>query len=195
MRAVIYARSWLLHAESNAAQSVNGISPPLMAAHGITRVRAVEAVRDSLDAAHVEVIAAHRAEFDRSFLPELADRPWLCTKFDVEWPGVPLGASLNETSLALLGYATRGHRALADCLTLARCFERAAELTDLDAMLARAMRPKVLVEVADKSFDAERNALAKKYGFAWSPDARAWRRRVAIEDAEQLPFRVIEVTP
>lgn len=209
-RAVIRARSWLVKAEANEAQAVNGISPALLAAEGWERDDVMSQV-SAIVTKEADVVVAHRAEFDRSFLPELASHKWLCSKFDIEWPGVPLGASLNETSLALLGYATRGHRAIADCLTLARCFERVADIKDrwlqatpdgvdraqdnFETWLDRAMRPKILVEVADKSFDAERNALAKQHGFAWTPEARAWRRRIAIEDAERLPFHVIEVTP
>lgn len=58
---------------------------------------------------------------------------------------------------------------------------------------AEALRPKSLYAVADTSFSAERNALAKAAGFRWTPDVREWRATLADEDAEKLPFAVRKV--
>lgn len=204
-RAIVHARSYLVIGDSNAAESVNRIPVRLLAPTRwtLTRAQAVEMACSFANGATqngADVLAAHNADFDRAFLPELNDRRWLDTKSDCEWPGVPTGASLNETSLALLGYAVRGHRALADCLTIARCFEKTAELleytegsTGFDKWLAHALRPRAVFEVADKRFDEARNAKAKELGFRWDAAAKSWRRRLAIEDAKAMPFEVRRV--
>ena len=197
-RALVKARSLLIVSKTNEAESINRIPCPLLMSHGEMRESAIADAKRLADAA--DVLAAHNADFDRGFLPELADRTWLDTKSDCEWPGVTLGASLNETSLALLGYAVRGHRALADCLTLARCFEKTAALLEyveghagFDKWLARALRPRALFEVADKRFDEARNAKAKELGFRWQPETKSWRKRLALDDAKKLPFEVRRV--
>jgi hypothetical protein len=64
------------------------------------------------------------------------------------------------------------------------------ELADLEAMLARGLRPKARFTVAERGFDEARNALVKANGFTWDASRREWSRTMAIEDAEALPFRV-----
>ncbi len=157
---------------------------------------------------HDCVMAAHNAPFDQGFLPEFDKRTWLDTKADLEWPGATLGASLNETSLQLLGYATRGHRALADCLTIARLLERTAQMIDgrtdmtFESWLTRGLRPKATYINADTTYDLKANDRYKAAGFRWNlsspcpvlpPGQKSWWRRMAKEDVAGLPFAVREV--
>jgi DNA polymerase-3 subunit epsilon len=141
-------------------------------------------------AAAPAVFVAHRAEFDRAFFPrEIAERlPWVCSKFDIEFPKSRLGEALVFVALAHLVPVHESHRALSDTLLLARLFQRCAEMgVDVQATLARAMRPKQRF-VALASF--EQNEVVKAHGFSWNPATRVWERRMAPEDARALPFRV-----
>ena len=205
-RDILDTRSWLIFASTNAAEAVNGMRPALCR-QGEHREIEITSIVDWCEDA--DAIAAHNASFDLAFLPELAALPCIDTCADLEWPGVKLGASLNETALGVLGHATRGHRAIHDVLTLARCFERVSDDMDVqssidvydqcterfDAWLSRALRPKALYEVADKRFDPARNEQAKAAGFRWDAAAKSWRRKLAVEDASALPFKVVEVRP
>jgi len=191
--------STLIRADGNEAEAINripaialGFAPPPDYAW-----RAVGAFIEKKQPHATAAFVAHRASFDRSFYPkEIADsRPWICSKFDIDWPRSKPGASLVEVALAHDVPVAFNHRALADVLLLVRIFERVAELGyDIDAMIAKAMRPKALFEVEDKTFDAERNAQAKALGFAWEAATKSWRRHLAIEDAPTLPFRVRQVS-
>jgi len=142
-------------------------------------------------AAGATAFVAHHAAFDESFTPEPVRRllPWVCSKSDLQWPK-QTKPEPSLVALALehdLGVAV-AHRALADCELLARLFTRARELgADLGAMLARGLRPKAeFVSLAP----FEQKDVVKAHGFAWFPDRKEWRRRMAIEDAAALPFRV-----
>ena len=207
-RAILDARSWLIFASTNDAEAVNGM-PAALCRQGEHREIEITSIIDWCEDA--DAIAAHNAPFDLGFLPELAALPCIDTCEDLEWPGVKLGASLSDTALGVLGHATRGHRAIHDVLTLARCFERVAEQLDerdfggnddgrsprmrFDAWLALALRPKAVYEVADRRFDPARNEQARKAGFRWDAAAKSWRRKLAVEDAAALPFKVVEVQP
>lgn len=194
-RAVLQASSWLVQAPSNAAEHVNGI-PAAVLPQGLSR-RGIEAQVMGY-AADADVIVAHNAEFDRAWLPELANMAWVCSCFDIEWPGRYRAGTIEREgerpghSLVALCLAhgvgvADAHRALADCLLLARLLERVAELGhDIDAMLARAMRPKVKV-VSLAPF--ERKDEVKAAGFRWDPGAKVWWRTIAAEDVAALPFR------
>lgn len=185
---VLAAYSTLLHAEGNPCEAINRIpAAALRTAPG----RADGPWAPVFDfAGRSDAILAHNADFDRGFVPsELRDaKPWICTQRDIEWPR---HAKANPSLVAValehdLGVAA-AHRALADCDLIARLLTRARELgADLDAMLARGLRPKgdfiALVSFEEKD-------KAKAAGFTWNPAARQWQRRMAIEDAAALPFR------
>lgn len=120
--------------------------------------------------------------------------PWVCSKFDLELPSSKLGASCVEMALAHGVPVVSAHRALTDCMLIARTLENVqAAGHDLQAMLAKAMRPKV--KVASLMPYEEGNVTNKAHGFSWeAPPVKAWTRRIAREDIATLPFPVREVS-
>jgi len=136
--------SALARSETNAAEHVNGISVALLS-QAFEQERVWVGVCDLM--AHADVILAHKASFDKSFVEadagfqemwksEPKALPWICTHSHITWPGVEAGAktSNNLTSLALsygVGVLS-AHRALIDVDTLARVLTRLKERgTDL----------------------------------------------------------------
>jgi len=186
----IEAWSTLLEADENPAEPINRISTTALSM-GMARTEAF--ARLLLMVERADIWMAHRAAFDASFLPDMP-RPVVCSKFDIEWPRSKAGASLVEVALAHDVPVHANHRALTDCMLLAKVLERVVELGhDLPTILARAMRPKALFRVSDTNFDEARNALAKAHSFRW--EKPYWVRSMAIEDAASLPFAVTQVSP
>ena len=184
----------LIRSADNSGERHNGIPAAALpdANHGIEVWRRV--VELSLSA---DVIAAHNAEFDRSFvrvagIASLADRPWVCTMTDFLWEG---SSSKKLVEIALgygLGVAS-AHRALTDVDTMARILTRVKELgADLPALFRRAMRPKALF-YAMVSY--ERRQVAKDHGFHWDEPkhGKNWFRYMPPEDTAELPFPVRKV--
>ena len=190
-RCIICAWSDLVVGDGNAAEAINRI-PPAALPHGIEIDSAINLLHAH---AMADALVSHRAEFDRSFLEAAGFRsqvPWICSKFDIEWPRSKVGDGLVPTALAHGVGVTRAHRALTDCLTLAYLFERVAESHDLGPLLERALRPKATFQ-ALVSYD-ERE-MAKSAGFQWDGAKKRWTRRMAAEDAGLLGFRTQEVQP
>lgn len=186
-RTILECFSSLIRGEGNAAEAINAIPAAVLPSardpHDVW-----DRVACLVDKA--DVMAAHRAEFDRSFYPaNLREaKPWLCTKFDVQWPRAKLGAPLTEAALAHGLGISHAHRALTDCLTIARLLERVAEMGhDVGAMIERGLRPKARF-VALVSYDDREKA--KAAGFAWDGTRREWSRTMAVADAAELPFKV-----
>lgn len=178
--------SSLIRGDKNEAQDVNGI-PVAMLPEARDADRVWSAARWVIEPA--EAIVAHHAEFDRQFTPDL-ERPWICSEEDVNWPHSKKGGragSLAHLALSLgLGVAS-AHRAATDVDTLARIFTRLAEKGyDLQAILKHAMRPKAMFHSLASYDDRE---TVKQHGFRWDPAKKIWWRRMAIEDAEKLPFK------
>lgn len=181
----------LIKGESdNAAFPINGI-PSVMLPEAREADRVWSAVRWIIDPA--EVIVAHNSAFDRQFVPDLG-KPFVCSEEDITWPNSQKGGrggSLANLALSLgLGVAS-AHRAATDVDTLSRIFTRLAEKgSDLETMLRHAMRPKAMFH-AMTSYD-ERE-MTKQAGFRWEPSTKTWWRRMFIEDAKELPFKVRQV--
>ena len=182
--------STLIAGDGNAAEAINRIPPAAVIESTGTWAGVAKM------AANATAIVAHNADFDRSFSPPAiqAALPWVCSMSDLAWPRPSESRSLVSIALAHgLGVAT-AHRAIEDCLLIARLFTRARELgADLEAMLERGLRPKALF-VGLAPF--ERNDEMKAAGFAWDRIVkRAWARKMAIEDAAALPFATRQVAP
>ncbi len=189
------AYSSLMRATSNAALPINGIPVDALRTAPTPSVvwSAVEVIALEADA-----ICAHRSQFDRAFVSrELREmRPWFCTKFDLSWPkATRIGESLVPLALAHGLGVSHAHRAMADCDLLSRLFSRVAEMgIDMDAFMSYGLRPKAKCVVRDRSFSAERNALAKAAGFAWDNTTKSWHREMAVADMAALQFAVDVIT-
>jgi DNA polymerase-3 subunit epsilon len=139
------------------------------------------------------VTLAHHADFDRGWFDEnIQSQPWLCTKADIDWPRAGGKRSLVDLALSHGVGVSSAHRAMDDVLTLVRLLERAAELTDVGAMLERGMRPKALYQAL---VTYEQREFAKAAGFSWDGATKRWTRRMAIEDVGALEFDVQRLDP
>lgn len=191
-RSLVKARSWILRAASNEAEAVNGIPTALVSSHPhATDMKLTESWVLGW-AKEADAIVAH-GEFDRKWFGEqIQSLMWIDSCDDIEWPRPSTSRSLVALALAHGVGVSYAHRALVDVMTLVQLFERAAEMTDVAAMLAKAARPRKTYR-AHVSY--ETNALAKERGFRWNPDRKMWVRRLAVEDAtsKEWPFKLEEV--
>jgi DNA polymerase III subunit epsilon len=192
-RCVLATWSELCQAPSNEAQFVNRIDPSALF-YGLTFDQACEGLRGR--AARADALIVHRASFDSAFLPKDLGKPWICSKFDIEWPLSKPGSSLAEVAIAHDVPIVNAHRALADCLLLAQCFERVAMLAQLQpetvkgvgSLLERAMLPRVKIAAVGLSY--EKRQLAKDAGFQWESDMKLWTKRVVETEAQAFKFKV-----
>jgi DNA polymerase-3 subunit epsilon len=196
-RTILECYSSLLAAESNGAERFNGI-PEAVLSEADDPYIAWEITAQA--AARADCVLAHSAQFDRGFAEaarmsyEAVERvlglPWICTMEDALWPQTPASRSLVSIALAHGVAVTSAHRAINDCLLLARLLERMGDDVEpfLEIALGRSLRPK-------KEFIArtpyEQKDEVKAAGFHWN--GTVWSRYMAVEDADQLPFAVVPV--
>ena len=176
----------LIKSEGNAAEKINRIPPTIL-----TDAADPEIVwkRVRILAKKADVYCAHRADFDKGFCPpDVATlRPWLCSKFDMEWPGTDkIGDDLTHLALAHGLGVVHAHRALSDVDTLSRLFARVGEMRGVEGLqklIARALRPKkryiAIVHFLEKD-------KAKERGFAWGWGSQG----VVAEHLRGRPARV-----
>ena len=187
--APISSFSSLIRSTSNDALHVNRIPIGLLVEAPVAEIvwRRVVAIVEQADA-----FVAHRADFDRGFTPEplRSSRPWVCSKYHLEWPDSKPGDGLVHAALAHGVAIATAHRAMADCETVSRLLTRVAERKNLQELFERAMRPRKLF-VSFAPFD-QKDAV-KEAGFSWDdPIVGQWSRNMPPEDVAALPFRAVE---
>lgn len=177
----------VLPAETNDAEKTNKIPVPFLKSAPYLGDVAWPFIR--VLAEHSDCFAAHNASFDKSFFPVdiAALKPWVCTCKGVKWPEHGSSRALVPLALEHKVSVDEAHRALEDCRTLMRLFQRVQEKHDLSAMLERAMGPMVEV-VAQVSYDDRQRA--KDEGFGWDPATKTWRREMLEADVGDLGFPV-----
>lgn len=145
-----------------------------------------------------QAIVAHNAQFDREWMQGFGgDKPWLCTMNDFNFSRANGMRGLVNIAVNYGVPVVSAHRALTDCQLIAGIFDQIRAFgdgdddLDLDALVALAMRPKVLVQAIVSYEDREK---AKDAGFNWDAPYKRWIRRMAVEDIARLPFhtRIIE---
>jgi len=193
---VVEQHSWLVRAEENAAEEVNGIPAEILRTHPRVRDEA------SIDrvvapwALAADAVAAHNAAFDRRFFSaEIRCRPWICTMDDVAWPRGSATKGLDRIAVAHGVPVVAAHRAMTDVDLLARLLERVAELGhNLVEMMQLALQPKARFIVKERAFSEERNELAKKAGFTFDRPTKTWGRFMRPADTVDLPFEVKQMS-
>lgn len=191
-RTILEVFSGLLPAPANEAEAVNGIPAAALPPDDET-ARAYVWKHLARAAARADALCAHQADFDQAFCERCCrtDKTWICTREDVKWPRAAAGTSLIATALAHGVAVVAAHRAINDCLTLARLFEAVPDIAErLEAGLAHALLPKArLVSLAPY----EEREIVKEHGFKWDPKRREWWRYMTVADAAALPFQCREV--
>lgn len=182
---MIEVYSGLIKADSNEAEFVNAIDANLLK----------ECANDPLPfmkdiAMEADAYVAHNAVFDKSFMAPhgFDDKPWICTLEDFTWPIESPSKGLVPIALAHGVGVVAAHRAINDCLLIARLFERVEDSSErLMVALQRAKRPKYrYVSLAP----FEMKDLVKSFNFRWDPDSKEWWRNMSQEDTVELPFKV-----
>lgn len=191
-RAVLAQQSFLLPAETNAAEPINRI-PAVVTRLPQPWKQALLWFQNLLGAA--DVLVAHNAAFDRQWfgrgeLPAVT-QPWLCSMDDMRWPAdrqLRSRPSVRDLALAYGVPVWAAHRALTDCIYLAEVFARCE---DLEQQLLQGLEPRQLVR-AKVSYDDRQ--LARDAGFRWNdPIKGAWARRMSEREIQELSFPVAPV--
>lgn len=184
-QAVDIYSSLIRHDGGNDAEEINNI--PVAMVRAAPRPEIVwKRIGRMIDAS--DLIVSHRVEFDYQFLPgDLRDqRPWCCSKFDIEWPFGKNGSDLLHLALANGCGVVHAHRALSDTEVLARIFARTMERHDIHEILKQALRTKVLVISLAPFMQKD---TVKEYGFAWNAEDKIWYKWMPREDVGKLPFK------
>lgn len=181
---------------TNAAAEINGIPESLLAT--VCDDEAVWRAAGRL-AEKADCFLAHNASFDRAFAaamldPRLEDgqpatpTPWICSMDDVTWPLPAPSRSLTAIALAHGVPVVSAHRALTDCLTLARLLENCAMRgVDVRAMLEEGLRRALLPRYRFVSLEPyARKDEVKAAGFRWDDAKREWWRTMSEEDAAKV---------
>ncbi len=134
-RSILQSYSTLLPCNENPVENINHIKADVTLSNFYLGLMDVTIRMMAYDA---QVCVAHYAEFDKRFIATLPDtvrqiildKPWICTKANFTWPVSLSRLRLEDICKAMGVPYINAHRALADCLLLAQCFEKVEDLED-----------------------------------------------------------------
>ena len=155
-----------------------------------------DAVADYLQG--VDLIIAHNAQFDRTFLettfPFLPAKAWGCLMYDVDWDKQGISSHKLEYIAYKFGFFYEGHRAINDCLAgvhlLAQKLPNSQESV-LKELLIQSAAIRFKLYAVNSPYDSKE--LLKARGYRWSMNQndkyRAWSIEL-IEDkvAEEINY-------
>ena len=195
---IVSTWSTLVVHHENAATHVNRI--PLEAlGHGMLQSMAVDRTSELL--LGVDVVLGWHVDFDREHFEKMPGYLGWSSKLSglrwvdamlMPWPNTKPYSPLVETALANGIGVVSSHRAIADCLIIARMLERMVELgQDVNAMLERAMQPRKMYQGLQHFND---NRIAKEAGFWFDKPTKRWLRLATASEVAELPFPCREAT-
>ncbi|MGB3754347.1 MAG: 3'-5' exonuclease [Parerythrobacter sp.] len=135
----------------------------------------------------VEAIFSHNAFFDRPFverlMPELKDKPWVCTMNDADWAGWGFDGRKQDHLLMQSGlFNPVKHRAMSDVISLVNLLD--VETPTGGSVLAecmdRAKLPTWRFEARGLPYDFKN--VVKERGWRWGAKAKVWWTEVADAD-------------
>ena len=135
----------------------------------------------------VSAIVAHNCFHDRPFvehlLPDLKDKPWVCSMNDADWAGWGFDGRKQDHLLMQAGlFNPVKHRALSDVLSLVNLLDQETPTGGslLTKCMARAQEPTWRFEARGLPFDFKN--VVKDRGWKWN--GNVWWTEVADDDRE-----------
>lgn len=168
--------------------AIHGINDEIVAGHQID----VETVCALI--AGAAPIIAHHADFDRRFcerlIPEFCERPWACSRSQIDWREEGFdGSGLGYLALAS-GFFYDRHHAETDCGALLELLSRPLPVSGVPALarlLETGRKPTYRVYAENSPF-ALKDTL-KRRGYSWDPDRKVWYVDALDADAETAWLR------
>jgi len=146
----------------------------------------------------VDLIIAHNAQFDRTFLettfPSLPAKAWGCLMYDVDWDKEEISSRKLEYIAYKFGFFHEGHRAINDCLAgvhlLAQKLPK-SQVPVLKELLIQSAAIRFKLYALNSPYDSKE--LLKARGYRWNMNQndkyRAWSIEL-LEDkvAEEINY-------
>ncbi|WPY00063.1 DNA polymerase III subunit epsilon domain protein (plasmid) [Candidatus Megaera polyxenophila] len=137
----------------------------------------------------VDLIIAHNAQFDRTFLeaafPSLPAKAWGCLMYDVNWDKEGISSRKLEYIAYKFGFFHEGHRAINDCLAgvhlLAQQLPKSQEPV-LKELITQSAAIRFKLYAVNSPYDSKE--LLKARGYRWSMNQNNKYRAWSIELTE-----------
>jgi DNA polymerase-3 subunit epsilon len=125
-----------------------------------------------------DLIIAHHAEFDRSFIDprvkESQSKVWACTLHQIDWAGAGMSSQKLENLSYYHGFYVDSHRAMSDVDALAHLltFEKESGRSYFSELIENARLPRVKILALGSPF--ETRDLLKQRGYFWNAREKIW---------------------
>jgi DNA polymerase-3 subunit epsilon len=124
-----------------------------------------------------DIVVAHNAEFDRSFLASVKEirdvkKHWACSVRHIDWRSKKFASMKLNYLAADHGFVNPfAHRALFDCATTYRLIS-----PYLSELISASHEPEIEISAVGSPFESK--DILRANGYRWDAERRVWRKRV-----------------
>ena len=148
---------------------------------------------------NVDLIVAHNATFDRSFVDRnsviSAKKVWSCSVNDIDWLKRGFSSSKQELLCYWHGFFFDAHRAMNDIDALINLLTHSSYSSNrpITELIQNSQKVQYIILAENFSYNEKKKEIIKRNKYMWNPDQKVWYKNVS-EDSIEAEKKILAAT-
>ena len=148
---------------------------------------------------NVDLIVAHNATFDRSFVDRNSvisvKKVWSCSVNDIDWLKRGFSSSKQELLCYWHGFFFDAHRAMNDIDALINLLTHSSYSSNrpIIELIQNSQKVQYIILAENFSYNEKKKEIIKRNKYMWNPDQKVWYKNVS-EDSIEAEKKILAAT-
>ena len=148
---------------------------------------------------NVDLIVAHNATFDRSFVDRNSvisvEKVWSCSVSDIDWLKRGFSSSKQELLCYWHGFFFDAHRAMNDIDALINLLTHSSYSSNrpIIELIQNSQKVQYIILAENFSYNEKKKEIIKRNKYMWNPDQKVWYKNVS-EDSIETEKKILAAT-
>ena len=148
---------------------------------------------------NVDLIVAHNANFDRSFVDRNSvisvRKVWSCSVNDIDWLKRGFSSSKQELLCYWHGFFFDAHRAMNDIDALINLLTHSSYTSKrpIIELIQNSQKDQYIILAENFSYNEKKKEIIKRNKYMWNPDHKVWYKNVS-EDSIEAEKKILAAT-
>ena len=148
---------------------------------------------------NVDLIVAHNATFDRSFVDRNSvisvKKVWSCSVNDIDWLKRGFSSSKQELLCYWHGFFFDAHRAMNDIDALINLLTHSSYTSKrpIIELIQNSQKDQYIILAENFSYNEKKKEIIKRNKYMWNPDHKVWYKNVS-EDSIEAEKKILAAT-
>ena len=145
---------------------------------------------------NVDLIVAHNATFDRSFVDRNSvisvKKVWSCSVNDIDWLKRGFSSSKQELLCYWHGFFFDAHRAMNDIDALINLLTHSSYSSNrpIKELIQNSQKVQYIILAENFSYNEKKKEIIKRNKYMWNPDQKVWYKNV-LEDSIEAEKKIL----